>query len=252
MKRAAAGLLSLILVLFCAVFPADYRSLQVCAEVSVQAEPDLSEEAVRNAMLALKKKYPEGTRYTNDDFYAWKGGIFSGGYGCAGFAFMLSDAAFGSLPARYYSDYSNIRVGDILRMNNNTHSVIVLEVRRKEIVIAEGNYNSSVHWGRVISMDAVNDGTTTYGMTRYPKSEQQTGDLDGDSDITSADAQIVLNAYVQRLAQIENTLTADQRKAADINGDGLISAEDAQLILRFYAENTLAKHDVSWQELLRG
>ena len=129
----------------------------------------LSTENIYNAMIAFKEKYPEGTAWTNDNYYSWKGGIFSGGYGCAGFAFMLSDAAFGSLPARQYSDVSSdIKVGDILRINNNSHSVIVLEVNDTGVVIAEGNYKGTVHWGRTLTWSALKS-SLDYIMTRYPE-----------------------------------------------------------------------------------
>ena len=118
-------------------------------------------------MITLRDEYPEGLHWTNDNFYAWNGGIFSGGYGCAGFAFLLSDAAFGDLPARQVkASFDTVRVGDILRINNDTHSVIVLEVKAGSVVIAEGNYNDSVHWGRTLTATQVNN--ATYMMTRYP------------------------------------------------------------------------------------
>lgn len=128
----------------------------------------LNEEQVYKAMIAMKSKYPEGMSWTNDNFYAWKGGIFSGGYGCAGFAFAISDAAFGSLPARSHTDFSKIRVGDIVRMNFDGHSVIVLEVKSDGVVVAEGNYNSSIHWGRSISFSEI-QASGTYVLTRYPQ-----------------------------------------------------------------------------------
>ena len=89
------------------------------------------------------------------------------GIGCAAFAFELSDAAFGSLPGTEHYDVSAIRVGDIIRMNGDSHSVIVLEVQSDGIVIAEGNYNSSVHWERFISFTEVQS-SLTYIWTRYP------------------------------------------------------------------------------------
>ena len=121
------------------------------------------------AMVALKDEYYEGRPWDNNDFYAWNGGIYSGGYGCAGFAFILSDAAFGTLPARriYNITISDVRVGDILRINNDTHSVIVLEVKSDHVVIAEGNYNYSIHWGRTLT--AADVAKADYLMTRYPE-----------------------------------------------------------------------------------
>lgn len=127
----------------------------------------LDEDQVYDAIMALQDEYPEGREWTNADFYAWKGGIYSGGYGCAGFAMRFSDEAFGNLPAREYSDKAKVRVGDILRINNDTHSVIVLTVDGDgTVTVAEGNYNSSIHWGRKIDLSSCG---FVYGLTRYPK-----------------------------------------------------------------------------------
>ena len=131
--------------------------------------PGLDEKSIYNAMIAFKSQYPEGTPWTNDNSYVWNGGIYKTGYGCAGFAFMLSDAAFGKLPARKIvsANVSDIRVGDILRINNDSHSVIVLQITDEGVVLAEGNYNRSVHWGRKLTW-AETKNTLTYIMTRYP------------------------------------------------------------------------------------
>jgi hypothetical protein len=127
---------------------------------------DARQEEVYNIMIAQKANFPEGMHYTNDDYYGWKGGIYVGGYGCAAFAFYLSDLAFGDTKAIIHRDYSDIKVGDILRVYNNTHSVIVLEVKADSVIIAEGNYNSSIHWGREMSMSEIQD-SQSYIMTRY-------------------------------------------------------------------------------------
>lgn len=127
---------------------------------------DLTDESVYQAMMAKKADFPEGMHWTNDDFYAWNGGVFSGGYGCAGFAFLLSDAAFGYLPAQMMDvDYETLRTGDILRINNDSHSVIVLQVFSDHVVVAEGNYNSSIHWGRTLSRSQVE--ASDYVLTRW-------------------------------------------------------------------------------------
>ena len=148
--------------------------------------PNLDAYSIYNAMIAKKTEYPEGMPWTNDNYYAWSGGIYSGGYGCSGFAFILSDAAFGDLPARAITPdpsyfywvapqylvqddeitIEDIRVGDILRVNGDTHSVIVLEVYDTHVIIAEGNYNNSIHWGRSLTAQALTQ--VDYILTRYP------------------------------------------------------------------------------------
>ena len=153
--RLIAALLALLMV------------FSLMTTLAMAAAPTESE--AYSAMIALKPKYPEGMPWTNDNGYAWKGGIFSVGYGCAGFAFILSDAAFGEQPARMVTDftYADVRVGDILRINNDTHSVIVLEKHSDHVVIAEGNYNSSIHWGRKLDRTSVEQ--ADYILTRYPE-----------------------------------------------------------------------------------
>ncbi|MDE7045325.1 MAG: leucine-rich repeat domain-containing protein, partial [Acetatifactor sp.] len=138
------------------------------------------------AMIALKDQegYQEGTTWTNDTpypdatggYYQWKGGTFDGvnivAAGCVAFAFTLSDAAFGSLPARMYEEgafaFEDIKAGDILRVNGDSHTVIVLSVSDAGVTVAEGNYNSTVHWGRAIPRDEVMN-TASHYITRYPE-----------------------------------------------------------------------------------
>ena len=133
-------------------------------------------------MFALKDKYPEGTYWTNfkpygrdstEPTYRWKGGKVKGsdnGVGCAAFVFILSDEAFGALPARAVDqgsfEFDDIKVGDILRTNGNSHFVIILQKSNAGVIVAEGNYNKSVHWGRAISEAEVM--ASDFIITRYP------------------------------------------------------------------------------------
>lgn len=121
---------------------------------------------IYDTIMAQKAVFPEGMHWTNDNYYGWKGGVYTGGYGCAAFAFAVSDAAFGNARAQIHKDYSNIRVGDILRVDNDTHSVIVLEVKADSVIVAEGNFNSAIHWGREIPKSMLVD-ASSYIMTRY-------------------------------------------------------------------------------------
>ena len=133
-----------------------------------------TEAEVYQAMMAMKEDYPEGMHWTNDNYYKWNGYswetgcYYSGGYGCVAFSMILSDAAFGTLPACFVYDVTieNVRVGDILRINNDTHSVIILEVHDDHVIIAEGNFNRSIHWGRKLTASQV--AQSDYMLTRYP------------------------------------------------------------------------------------
>lgn len=145
---------------------------------------------IYQAMVALQDQdaYKEGTPWTDYEpysdekgYYNWRGGLLNGkridAVGCVAFAFILSDAAFGDLQARMYAagdfKYEDIKVGDILRVNNDTHTVIVLETSDVGVVIAEGNISSGdnkgvVHWGRTLSREDVMNNASHY-ITRYPE-----------------------------------------------------------------------------------
>ena len=124
------------------------------------------EAQVYQKLISLRTRFAEGRPWDNSTYYAWNGGIFAGGYGCAGFAFLLSDQAFGNAKAVQHTNFNNIKVGDIVRCDYNTHSVIVLSVEGNQITVAEGNYNSQIHWGRQITLSELRE-SGTYVMTRY-------------------------------------------------------------------------------------
>ena len=65
-----------------------------------------------------------------------------------------------------HTNWDKIKVGDILRVDDDCHSVIVLKVNSSYVTVAEGNYNESCHWGREIPISELKS-TGTYIMTRY-------------------------------------------------------------------------------------
>ena len=130
-----------------------------------------SPENISATLLAYKNVYPEGMRWTgNENVYYWDSSILGYGlygYDCVAFAMILSDGVFGHNPVIEYKEPGLIRTGDILRISNDSHSVIVTGVNADGSVrIAEGNYNKSVHWDRVLSKEYL-DKNFSYGWTRY-------------------------------------------------------------------------------------
>ena len=159
---------------------------------------DLMRAEKNPAADVLAQKWSEGSPYTNANYYGWEGGIYRGGYGCAGFAFFMSDRAFERLniqnaggaievgvaktllplatryDMREYVTASGgrgsrtFRVGDILRTDYNTHSVIILKVDYANgyVIVGEGNYNKSCHWGRKVTLAELGSSGTNV-LTRY-------------------------------------------------------------------------------------
>lgn len=126
----------------------------------------ISSDEAYEKMIAMEAQYPTGMTWTNDNYYKWNCGW--GAWGCMGFAHMISDAAFGNAGLRtVYDDgtgamIDNIRVGDVLRLDNDNHSVIVLRIYDDFVVIAEGNASGKVRWGRTISKDDMRNQCQTY------------------------------------------------------------------------------------------
>jgi len=124
-----------------------------------------SQKKVYKSIIAMKSKYPEGKKWTNNNTY--RNGNMIGG-GCVAFAMRMSDAAFGKeQPYTMHTNLDELRPGDIVRINNDTHSVIVLKVKKKSIVIAEGNFNRKIHWGRELPLSKLKKDKDLYILTRY-------------------------------------------------------------------------------------
>lgn len=128
---------------------------------------EITDDNIRTIIYGLQSKYPEGRKWDNDDSY-YSEPVYTVGYGCAGFALICTDAVFGSFPiSDVHSDFERVRVGDMLRINHDTHTVVVLEKKADSVVVTEGNYNSSIHWGREISRFELEQGNFSV-QSRYP------------------------------------------------------------------------------------
>ena len=112
--------------------------------------------AAIDKMLSLSSKYPHNSAYTDRDYYDWRGGVYAGGFGCCGFAFILSDSVFGDAPARRKKTLVSLLPTDIIRYD--AHAVIVLDVCPSYVVVAEGNYDGRVKWGRKLEYSEIREG----------------------------------------------------------------------------------------------
>lgn len=235
--------------------------------------PPYSCPAVYDALIAMKADYPSGMPWTNDDFYAWNGGgMYYGGYGCVAFAYLMSDAAFGYLPSHdsYTFEPASLRTGDLIRYFG--HSVVILEVCEDYFVIAEGNINESIYWGRTLSFDEI-EGGFEYSTTRYPDEfafREDSLALNAGETVeaavisrdaveltwTSADPSVaavdengcitgvgngtttITAASAVHSETLEVTVTGVSYPAGDINLDGAVAIADAILLNRYIAEDS--------------
>ena len=120
-----------------------------------------TEDLAYQRIAAMQSLYPGGWRQPYDpNASGWS----------AEFAAWMSNAAFGdsliAAPERKHSDFDAIRVGDIVRINNDTHSVVVLMITESHITTVEGDVDSQVQWGRAYSVSEFR-GIFDYALTRY-------------------------------------------------------------------------------------
>lgn len=229
-KQLFAALLAICLALsqlptYALAVDAERQEGNVAAGVpAAQADVVPAPGDVYKTLIAFRDKdgYTEGTSWTDANHeYRWKGGPINGANilatGCVAFAFELSDAAFGSLPARTDSfSLDKVKAGDILRMNTDTHSVIVLEVNEAGIVVAEGNYSGTVHWGRAISRDVLERDVSTY-ITRYPEGYIPPDDPSGNETAASG----TLGGLAWNLTKAGTlTISGSGAMPADFSGPG--------------------------------
>lgn len=76
---------------------------------------------------------------------------------CLGFAALLSDLVFGEdAPVSTFSDYTQLRVGDNIRLELSEHSMVVLTVDLEGITVVECNSDYEhcrISWDRFLSWD---------------------------------------------------------------------------------------------------
>ena len=134
-----------------------------------EADEPISEEEAQERILEMESDYPEGMDWTNDNYYQRGNNI---GHGCIGFAYLVQDEVFGKdSKSEKYRDFDpdHLHIGDHIRLHNRSgseHSVIILDIFDDEVELVEGNYNSSIHWGRTMSFDEM-ESNFIYGETRY-------------------------------------------------------------------------------------
>ncbi len=187
-------------------------------------------------ILALEEDYPDGSPWDKEAFYTWNGGIYEGGNGGLAFLFMVSDAVFGKLPARITEsvNYDLLRPGDILRVNDNTHSVLLIDKLEDHVTVVEVSVDrrgvSRVYWGRTLSKSAVEAGDCV--LTRYPDGSALSSVIPGD---VNADG-LVDGRDLLRLAQyVAGQDVKVNVRAADMNGDGNVDGRDLMRLDRYVA-----------------
>ena len=66
-------------------------------------------------------------------------------------------------------------MGDMIRIGDY-HTVVVLEKKENSVMVTEGNYNSSIHWGREITRSSLErEASPCAPATRHNEQERRPG-----------------------------------------------------------------------------
>ena len=147
------------------------------AETVAGPDHKLTESEAYAQLLALRAEFPEGMPYSSKNHYRSNVIVMVSettnrsdyGHGCSAFGYYTSDVLFGYEPTRY-TDTGNVKISNIMvgdRILTTDHEMVVLEVYSDCVIVAEGNYDGQMHWGRKISAAEI---AKDYALlTRYPK-----------------------------------------------------------------------------------
>ena len=135
------------------------------ADAPVTAATLPPESVVHERLMAMKEEWPDGSHWDSKSYWVDKSGNKE--YGCFGFAIMLQDKAFPGLSGPYRRNapikFEDICVGDML--STPGHTAIVVERHEDYVIMAEGNMDMGVRWGRRVTPEDV--GELTYRWTYY-------------------------------------------------------------------------------------
>lgn len=174
-----------------AVLTAKYtwKKRAYCYRVNIQVVSRLgsgAEEISHRNLLERRRKQQSGdteTLYSCDDRYCaynsvgCESNLYLGmvcrmqvaGYQCHGFALKVAQDLYGSLKKwKYVESYRTIHAGDVIRINNNSHTIIVTKVYSGSIQYADCNSTGDcqIQWGKTMSRQALRK-AFTYMYTKY-------------------------------------------------------------------------------------
>jgi hypothetical protein len=147
-------------------------------EISAEQSSDnaaftLTESEIQEKIDAFKKKYPEGTSWTNANTYknkytyeGYKAGCFTGG-GCVAFSMELQESITeGKYEIKKIVCTSStlpvLHIGDAVRVHNDAHTVVITKVEADghTVSVAEGNIGSAVSWKRTLDLSDPSNGVS--------------------------------------------------------------------------------------------
>ena len=122
-----------------------------------------TEENVADLLDDLQSDYP--SYYQWDMTTTYTSQRLGVGSGNKGFAYMLSDKVFGGMPANPIDDPKDLRLGDVIALNNRSEYGVVWEVTSQSFSYVACDSNGWVYWNNDMDLDELDGNDIVY--TRY-------------------------------------------------------------------------------------
>ena len=132
----------------------------------VLSEAAPTEADIAGKIEALKLRFPEG--YPCDQYSSTVLNTTGlSGYGSQAFAYIISDELFDRYPAEAFDTvrFADVQVGDILRIDNDSRAVVVVNKTDYGVEVVQGDWNGTVHWDEFLTVAQVE--AADYRISRY-------------------------------------------------------------------------------------
>ena len=148
-----------------------------------------TEENVADLLDDLQSDYP--SYYQWDMTTTYTSQRLGVGSGNKGFAYMLSDKVFGGMPANPIGDPKDLRLGDVIALNNRSEYGVVWEVTSQSFSYVACDSNGWVYWNNDMDLDELDGNDIVY--TRYLDMPEPDDVLANGKEATRANVEDILD-----------------------------------------------------------
>ena len=174
----------------------------------------VTEENVSDLLRELEAEYPSFDQWDTGRVYTSK--VLGRGSGEAGFAYMLSDRVFGAISSYELDDPEDLRVGDLLKLDNGSTYGVVVSRDGDRFTYASCDEDGWISWSRSESLDDLDRSDTVY--SRY-LTKPSGGKLANGADATERNVSNLLDDLQDDYEQ-GDSWDEDDKYTSDVLGSG--------------------------------
>ena len=174
----------------------------------------VTEENVSDLLRELEAEYPSFDQWDTGRVYTSK--VLGRGSGEAGFAYMLSDRVFGAISSYELDDPEDLRVGDLLKLDNGSTYGVVVSRDGDRFTYASCDEDGWISWSRSESLDDLDRSDTVY--SRY-LTKPSGGKLANGADATERNVSRLLDDLKDDYEQ-GDSWDEDDKYTSDVLGSG--------------------------------